>query len=201
MKRITIISTLLLLAVFFNAGANDKKAAKFKVNTDKSKVNWVGTKPAGEHNGFVKLKGGNLEINDGVPVSGTFVIDMKSIVNLDLESETWNTKLVDHLKSEDFFYVEKHPTATYTFNKVEALGNGKYKLMGELTLKDITKPVTLISTLNLTGSKLEAKTETVSIDRTQWKVEAMSKTIFSDLKDKYVDDEMQINVELFADAE
>jgi polyisoprenoid-binding protein YceI len=48
-----------------------------------------------------------------------------------------------HLKSPDFFDVEKYPELKFTGNGLKSLGDDKYELAGELTMKDITKPVTL----------------------------------------------------------
>jgi polyisoprenoid-binding protein YceI len=48
-----------------------------------------------------------------------------------------------HLLSADFFDVENYPTITFRSTKVTAAGDGEYKLTGELTIKDVTRPVTL----------------------------------------------------------
>jgi polyisoprenoid-binding protein YceI len=49
----------------------------------------------------------------------------------------------EHLRSADFFDVEHHPTVSFRSTEVEAAGDGRYRLTGELTIKDVTKPVTL----------------------------------------------------------
>ena len=49
----------------------------------------------------------------------------------------------DHLKSADFFNVEKYPTMTFKSNSIKPAGKNKYKLSGELTLNGVTKPVTV----------------------------------------------------------
>ena len=51
----------------------------------------------------------------------TFIIDMSTITNTDLEDAEYNAKLVNHLKSDDFFGVEKFPTA-----KLEIKGSEKF---------------------------------------------------------------------------
>ena len=48
-----------------------------------------------------------------------------------------------HLRSEDFFEVEKHPNMTFKSTSVEKVSEGKYKVTGDLTLHGVTKPVTL----------------------------------------------------------
>jgi len=49
----------------------------------------------------------------------------------------------EHLRSADFFDVANYPTITFRSTKVEAAGVGEYKLTGDLTIKDVTRPVTL----------------------------------------------------------
>lgn len=49
----------------------------------------------------------------------------------------------EHLLSADFFDVEHYPTITFRSTKVEAAGEGEYRLTGDLTIKDVTRPVTL----------------------------------------------------------
>ena len=49
----------------------------------------------------------------------------------------------EHLRTGDFFDVEHYPTITFRSTKVEEAGNGEYRLTGDLTIKDVTRPVTL----------------------------------------------------------
>ncbi|NBT59776.1 polyisoprenoid-binding protein [bacterium] len=81
---------------------------------------------------------GTLEIDDKDPskFSGTITLDVATI-------NTNNEKRDSHLKGEDFFEVSKHPSISYAIKKVTKGKNGKYKMEGELTLKGVTKPVTL----------------------------------------------------------
>ncbi len=49
----------------------------------------------------------------------------------------------DHLRNSDFFEVETYPTITFRSTKVEDVGGGEYTVSGDLTIKDVTRPVTL----------------------------------------------------------
>lgn len=49
----------------------------------------------------------------------------------------------NHLKSADFFDVEKYPTLSFRSNSIKKAGNNKYKLSGDLTIHGVTKPVTM----------------------------------------------------------
>lgn len=69
----------------------------------------------------------------------------KTVVNLDIDTESIDTaepKRDAHLKSADFFDVKKFPKMTFKSKTVERSGDG-YKVIGDLTIKDVTKPVTL----------------------------------------------------------
>ena len=103
---------LLLVSVTLNAQQSSK------VNLSESKINWSGKKPAGEHKGYVKLSDGVLKVNKSEIKGGSFTIDMNSITNTDLTDEESNKKLVTHLKSADFFDVQKFPTAKFVITKV-----------------------------------------------------------------------------------
>jgi len=85
--------------------------------------------------------------------SGTVVYDPEkpaaSTVNAEIEAAsitTNNEKRDGHLKSEDFFFVEKYPTLTFASTKVTPAGEGRLTVEGNLTMRGVTKPVTLTVT-------------------------------------------------------
>ena len=91
-------------------------------------------------------------------VDGTLVYDAadvsKSSVQVTLPLSGLNgfsEKFNAHLNSGDFFDSAKFPAATFKSTKVEAAGEGKLKVTGDLTIKDVTKPVVLDVTLNKSG--------------------------------------------------
>ena len=118
------------------------------------------------------------------------MIDMATIENTDMEGE-YKTKLEGHLKSEDFFGVEKYPTALLTFKNVKSNGKNSYEVVGDLTIKDITKPVTF--ELSVYGNKATAN---VKIDRTKFDVRYGSTSFFDDLQDKAIYDEFDLITDL-----
>jgi polyisoprenoid-binding protein YceI len=94
-------------------------------------------------------------------VSGTVSYDAKKLADTALDItidpasiDTRDAKRDGHLKSADFFDVEKFATATFKSKKVEAAGKGKLKITGDLTIHGVTKPVTLA----VTGPSAEVKT-------------------------------------------
>ena len=135
MKKI-LTSTLLASTVLFLAFTKPKTET-YKVDTQKSSIEWIGRKVSGQHNGTIKVAGGELVVN-GAAVKGGFVnIDMNSIAVSDLQGEM-NGKLVGHLKSDDFFSTEKNPVSKFVIKKVTPAGNDRVNVTGVLTIKGIT---------------------------------------------------------------
>jgi polyisoprenoid-binding protein YceI len=168
------------------------------VNTDASVINWVGAKiVGGEHQGTLKLADGKLDVQDGKLVGGNFTIDMASMENTDLPEDK-KAKLVGHLSTGDFFEVETYPKATFVITGVtEAAGeNGAtHNITGNLTMKDITKSVTLPANVSMANGGVQATTPQFTIDRTQWNVKYGS-TALGVLKDEAIDDKIGLSIKL-----
>ena len=94
MKKTNYILAAILMISSFGTFAQSQK-----INTEKSTINWLGKKIGGQHEGLIKLKNGVLEEKNGKIVSGSFVIDMSSLTNTDLQDEGYNKKLVGHLQN------------------------------------------------------------------------------------------------------
>lgn len=171
-----------LITFSFTVDNGEKK----EIKTDKSSVTWKGYKVTGSHYGTVDIESGFLTFDNGKLTGGEFVVDMTTIVTNDLEGE-YKGKLEGHLKSDDFFGVEKHPTAKMTFTKVKSTGKNSYQVTGDLTIKDITAPVTF--DLSVYGNKATAN---VKIDRTVYDIRYGSTSFFDDLQDKAIYDEFDL---------
>ena len=197
-----VMSLFFILVSFQNDTANS-----FVVNTEYSKVNWKGYKIGSEHTGEVALKEGNLLMEDGKLTGGKFVIDMSTITCTDLKEEEENKKLVSHLKSADFFGTTDHPTATFVINKTIPYGKEKvkdqdffketYKLVGEITIKGITKPLKTQVDIYDYDTSLSAVAR-LKIDRSDFDIRYGSGSFFDDLGDKIIYDEIQLDVNISA---
>ncbi|HET6397465.1 MAG TPA: YceI family protein [Pseudoxanthomonas sp.] len=106
-------------------------------------------------------------------VQGTLVYDPANVaasrveVTLPLSGLTgFSGKFDEHLRSADFFDAAKYPTATFRSTRVEAAGEGKLKVTGDLTIKDITRPVVLDVTLNKSGEHPMLKVPAIGFDAT-----------------------------------
>lgn len=80
--------------------------------------------------------------------------------------DTFVDKLDEHLKSGDFFDAGKFPTATFKSTSVAAAGTNKLTVTGDLTIRDVTKPVTLDVTLNGAGEHPMLKKQAIGFSAT-----------------------------------
>ena len=171
----------------------EKLAALNNVDTANSVITWKGTKPTGAHNGVILLKEGSLLIENGTLTGGEFVIDMSSIKNLDIPADNdGNAKLVGHLTSADFFDVTTYPTSKFVITNVEEKED-KLHVTGNLTIKDVTKSITIPAMLSKEGDTTIFKSETFNVDRADFNVKYASKSFFDNLKDKFIDDMMELS--------
>ncbi|TRX62157.1 YceI family protein [Fulvivirga sp. M361] len=165
-KQLVIFGFVAVLFMVFSAFEASKDT--FTVNHTESELKWTGYHLAKsyEHWGYVQLKSGTLNVTDGIITSGQFIIDMNSISNKDVEKEKENTKLVSHLKSNDFFAVKKFPEAKLVINKSDASG----KSTGDLTIRGITKEVEFQTTIQESSSDKVVAVADIKVDRTDFKV-------------------------------
>lgn len=164
-----------------------------------STLDWKGSKPGGEHFGKISIQEGSIAVKDGKLVAGSVSIDMASIKVEDLQGEMAQ-KLKEHLESEDFFDAEKYPLAKFELTDLPAEGislSELKELSGNLTLKDVTKNITIPVTV--TGdqeSGYKVKSATFVIDRSQWNVKYGSKSFFGDLGDKFIENDIALSFDL-----
>jgi len=181
--------------------ASAEGGMSYTVDTDASKVNWVGSELiGGKHTGYINLQDGSLTVNDGNITGGTFTLDMTSITDTDLSPDDGKAKLERHLKSDDFFNVQEYPTGAFEIVEVKAAEGKKdatHQITGNLTMKGITKSVTIPAKINMGENKLMASTPQFTIDRTQWDVMYRSSAL-NVAKDKVINDRIGLTIELQA---
>jgi len=104
----------------------------------------------------------------------------------DLKQVTTNQEMRDgHLQKEDMFDTAKFPTLTFKSKSITPAGPKKFKLVGDLTMKGVTKPVTLDLTLIGTGKNRQGKNlvgfkATGTVKRTDYGVGAMPSAVVSE---------------------
>lgn len=169
------------------------------VDNKASIVEWKGSKVTGStHNGTIAVKEGDVQMDGKKLTGGKIVVDMASIVNLDLTDKDYNAKLVGHLKSDDFFDVAKFPTSILSIKSSEVQKDGSYKIKADLTLKSETHPVDFVAKPSVDGKSAVAELE---FDRTVWNIRYGSGKFFKNLGDKMISDKVKLTVKLqFASA-
>ena len=190
-KKILILSLSFLSLMSFTTMLNQDHV---KVNTEASTVKWTGSKITSSHEGDIKISSGKLVLEDGMLVGGEFVIDMTSIICTDLKPNEGGDKLVKHLKADDFFGVENHPTSTLKITNVSHVSASNYLITADLTIKGITHPVDFNADVKINNTAYLA-TATLVFDRTKYGIEYNSGSFFDNLGDYLILDD--ITLELF----
>ena len=183
------VKSVLILAVGVAAASFTTKTIMEKVSVKSSSITWVGKKVTGKHSGTIDLKDGFFEMENGNITGGEFVIDMNSIACTDLEGDS-KGQLEGHLKSDDFFGVENHPTAKLVITNAVKDGNS-YTVTGDLTIKETTAPISF--DLQQAGDNF---TTTLTIDRSKYNVRYGSGSFFDNLGDKTIYDDFTLDINL-----
>ena len=199
MKTRQLLTGLVAVAVMASTSAfvGPKKAATYKVDTQKSVLNWNGKKVTGEHSGTIKLSEGVMMVDGGKLTGGTFTFDMNSIVDTDLTDPGYNAKFIGHMKSEDFFNTAKFPTSTFKVTKVTPKGGDVYDITGNMTIKGITNAVTFPATVKMTANSITADGK-ATLDRTKYDIRYGSKSFFENIGDKAIYDDFTVEMRLVA---
>ncbi len=185
-KNIAIVAIIAFISFSFTRTDIDKKVMKIK----KSKIVWKAYKVTGSHLGTIVLKEGSLTFEKDKLIGGMFTIDMTTITNTDQDGEN-KQKLEGHLKSDDFFGVKSHPTATLVFNTVRSTGKNSYEVIGDLSIKGKTNSIAF--EISVYGKKATAS---LKVDRAKYNVKYGSTSFFDNLKDKAIYDEFDLIVDL-----
>lgn len=182
----------LLFSFFVIAASFQYAAAQSKqVDVTKSTILWEGKKVGGSHDGTISLSSGNVTYAGGRIMGGAFVIDMKTITCTDIKDPASNASLVGHLKSDDFFGVEKHPEARFVITRVSYSDANSGLITGNLTIKGITRPIEFPFTK--TENVYTAK---IPIDRSQFDVRFGSGSFFDNLGNNLIYDIFTLDVSL-----
>ncbi len=218
MKRIFL--NLFLATIFassFSACKNDTKKENgatnelaerpenplsFQLEPASSHISWTGSKPGAEHHGTIEFVSGEFHFDATNLESGQVKIDMSSITVLD-EGMTADKKrsLENHLKGtaegkeNDFFNTKEFPTASFGITNIKNHEETTW-IEGNLTMRKETHlvkfPVKI--TWARDNSSVKIVSEKFTIDRTKWGVNYGSKSIFGNLGNKFINDEIGLQI-------
>jgi len=167
------------------------------VSISESTLTWKATKVTGEHFGKVPLADAKLDYANGKITGGSFEMDMTSLTVEDITDAGSNKKLTDHLKSDDFFSVVKFNKSTFVIKQAKTSNGKDYEIIGDLTIKGITSPVTFPAKVDVAGKSVTA-TGTITFDRTKFDIKYRSGNYFENLADKLIYDDVTLDVKLVA---
>ncbi|TXH29415.1 MAG: YceI family protein [Cyclobacteriaceae bacterium] len=174
---------------------------KWELNQKQSKLIWMGKPIVGSgHEGTIQFTSGSIVTSStGQITQGELVADMNTIKNTDMKPDDGGRDLEDHLKNDDFFSVTKFPRANFSILKVVPDAtyktSGRIKITGLLTIKGITNQVEFMATTTSSKENIQVKGELI-IDRTKWDIIYQSKSIFKNLKDGVISDEIKLTLDL-----
>ena len=200
-----MIAVVVVSAVLFSCKGEKKEkvVAKEEVKVEETRMvnnvdltasimTWKGTKPTGSHDGTVAFKSGGMLLENDVLKGGEFVIDMNTIKNLDMVGSDGAANIEKHLKAPDFFDVEVYPTSKFVITSVLEV-EGSLAVTGNLTIKDVTKSITIPASVSTVEGITTFKSELFNIDRADFNVKYGSKRWIEGLKDKFIDDLVEMS--------
>ncbi len=176
------------------------------VDLASSVINWEGAKPTATHTGTIKLSGGSVSLEGRTITGGSFTIDMSTLQNTDL-SGGMKDRLENHLKGisegreDDFFNITRFPTSKFEITRVTKLSGDEsatHLIYGNLTMRDVTKEIGFKALIGIGRSRIEVTTPPFTIDRTLWGINYGSRTVFDNLGDNFVHDEIGLSISLKA---
>tara|TARA_B100001750_G_scaffold7215_1_gene5664 strand:+ start:2138 stop:2806 length:669 start_codon:yes stop_codon:yes gene_type:complete len=211
-----MMKNILLIVLLFVVGCGTKKDAEissttleqispeqgiYSVHIDKSELSWIGKELSTKiHTGSLNISNGIIQVGDDNSVSGNIKINMSTINVTDLQGRS-KEMLEKHLRSADFFEVENYPEAqinfkSKSFNKLV----NQINFEGDLTIKDITNPISFNATLIESSPYLKANA-ILSFDRSKYDVRFRSGSFFENLGDKLILDDIDVNIKLVTEKQ
>lgn len=176
----------------------------YVVSNEKSTITWLAKKVTGEHTGNVGITTGTITSIQGLLTGGNFEINLNSITCTDLTDPGYNGKLIGHLKSADFFDVEKFPTSTLKVKVWAPIKDAKdgapnFYVKGDLTIKGVTKEITFPAIVNISEKTITA-TADFNVDRTEYDLKYHSSKFDPGIGDKMINDEFNLKINLTANV-
>ena len=188
----------------------EQKGQVFTVDATTSTVKWTGYHKGGLNPRFGVLKAdGTLAVENGAVTGGKFNLDLKSLVtdqsSVDPATSGGKTSadLDTHLKSADFFDIEKYPTSTFEITSVAAFDAAKDKsviegatnvISGNLTIKDKTVNVTFPAKVAVTEGNVTIESK-FTINRQDW---GLTYGTEGDAKDWMISQEIDVELNIQA---
>ena len=168
---------------------------EYQIDKTKSVVRWIGRTPVKFHDGTIDIQEGNFSVDDNGILNGNIIIDMESINCTDL-SGGGKKSLEEHLMNDDFFSVNKFKTSKINISSEMKPNNGLIDFKGNLEIKNISNPISFKSSINKTPEGKYTASSKLTFDRSMYNVKYKSKSFFDDLGDKFINDDIEIELDI-----
>lgn len=175
------------------------ETTNFKIVSSDSSVDWTGRKVTGAHNGTIGIKEGNFILDNGKVKKGNVTISTSSIKILDITDPAANAQFAGHLASDDFFSIEKFPTASFDISSVKEISGNTFYLEGNLTIKDITHVAGFEAVVENSRNTIILSGKLI-IDRTKYDIKFRSGNFFKDLGDTLIYNDFELDFNITAEA-
>jgi rhodanese-related sulfurtransferase/polyisoprenoid-binding protein YceI len=173
------------------------------VDTAESLIEWTGRNLGNKHWGTLTLKAGTVQFAAGKPTGGSLTIDMNSITDLNLEESPLRKILEDHLKSDDFFDVERFPEAVVELSDIAeiadaSVGTPNLRIKGAMTMKGVTDEIEFLASAHCNADGQWIAQANFDFDRTKWNVIYGSGRFFRNLGMHVVNDLISLQLKIVA---
>lgn len=181
-----------------------KENGMYTINTEKSIIKWTGRKKIVTNwvdTGTIKIQSGQANMENSNIKNAELIIDMSSISTDTTGSGSGQDSLTNHLKSEDFFDVEKYPTSKIVVKEIstdDKNGLTNFTVVADLTIKDKTNEVSIPVEVYNEDNEFKM-VGLVNIDRTLWDIKYGSDKFFDSLGDNIIDDNIAIEFEVYTE--
>lgn len=204
------VALVFFIVIFYTGCDNSKSKSKvsiektesiilpkgeYQIDKTKSVVRWIGRTPVKFHDGTIDIQEGNFFVDDNGILNGNIIIDMESINCTDL-SGGGKKSLEEHLMNDDFFSVNKFKTSKINISSEMKPNNGLIDFKGNLEIKNISNPISFKSSINKTPEGKYTASSKLTFDRSMYNVKYKSKSFFDDLGDKFINDDIEIELEI-----
>jgi polyisoprenoid-binding protein YceI len=181
-----IIFFLLFLSLTVNA-------SHYTVDPSTSWLEWTATKWRGKHYGKIRLLKGVVKSPKSFK-SSKIIVDMNSISVDDLKGE-WATKIITHLKADDFFHVSKFPVSTFEVSNSKTISPKKIEITGTLKIKEKSIIKKIILDVEESDQKVIMRGN-FSFDRTKFGIKFNSSSFIKNIGDKVIGDKVDLVLNL-----
>ena len=166
----------------------------YEIVPAQSRIEWVGRKVTGAHDGTIDVKAGEVILKNGKLSGGNFIVDTRSIKVLDIADTATNAQMAGHLASDDFFSSQKFPEAS-----LEILSVSGNFVDANLTIKGITHRIRFEAVLQTNDTHLTASAKLL-VDRTKYEMKFRSGNFFENLGDTLIYNDFELTVTITAKA-